>query len=60
VNAVARPVRDSQAFYGLPRIRWRSRKRLRQVQVNKKAGIDFAMVMRAFLPAGGPGHHHGG
>jgi type IV secretory pathway ATPase VirB11/archaellum biosynthesis ATPase len=26
-------------------------KRLRQVQINKKAGIDFALVMRAFLRA---------
>jgi type II secretory ATPase GspE/PulE/Tfp pilus assembly ATPase PilB-like protein len=28
-----------------------TQKGLRQVQVNKKAGIDFALVMRAFLRA---------
>ncbi|MCX7142079.1 MAG: GspE/PulE family protein [Proteobacteria bacterium] len=28
-----------------------TQKRLRQVQVNKKAGLDFAMVMKAFLRA---------
>jgi type II secretory ATPase GspE/PulE/Tfp pilus assembly ATPase PilB-like protein len=28
-----------------------TQKGLRQVQINKKAGIDFALVMRAFLRA---------
>jgi len=31
---------------------------LRQVQINKKAGLDFAVIMKG-VPARRPGHHHG-